>query len=156
MWYLYAECKNDTWGGKAHNLVMLFKGTEAQSLVCLPWVDNLPPQITVHNMNRKLAWTNLIWNKQSQIRWISNALWTVYDNCLTYLLGTKHIYLFISADYYARKIGLMYWLVCLWAWGFFCCRLLTLPELPGEKVFCVHLGYFQKRGELIGLDDFSM
>lgn len=36
---------------------------EAGSLVCLPWADSLPPQITVHNMNRKLTWTNLIWNK---------------------------------------------------------------------------------------------
>lgn len=40
-----------------------FKRAEVWSLVCLPWADSLPPQITAHNTNRKLAWTNLIWNK---------------------------------------------------------------------------------------------
>lgn len=52
-----------THGGKGQKLHTVFKRAEAWSLVCLLWADSLPPQITVHNMNRKLGWTNLIWNK---------------------------------------------------------------------------------------------
>lgn len=55
--------------GQGHNLHMLFKKSEAWSLVCLSWFDSLPPHIMVHNMNRKLGWSKLICNRLATARY---------------------------------------------------------------------------------------